>query len=117
MWMPLRTAKRFSGSDDGVQCLAVDELHGQEVNAAGLFDGEHAHDAGMVEGGERPGLALETLEPPGGGRHLLREHLDGDVAPELRVGGAIHLSHSALPELRADLVGPELRSRIETHEL
>src|SRR5207253_11418529 len=104
-------------SNDGVQRLALDELHRQEVNAAGLFDGEDAHDAGMVERGESPCLALEALEPPGGGRHLLRQHLDGDVAPELRVGGAIHLTHSALPELRADLVGPEFRSRTKNHEL
>ena len=49
--------------DEPVERLALDELHGQEVDAVGLFDGVDRDDAGVVERGEGLGFALEALEP------------------------------------------------------
>ena len=58
----------------------------------------------MVDAGEEPRLPLESLEP-----FLIvgdrgRQHLDRDVASELSIARAIHLSHSAFTELGDDLV-------------
>ena len=53
-------------------------------------------DVGMVQGGERLRLAREPREPLGIAREELGQHLDGDVAIELRVARAIHLAHARL---------------------
>ncbi len=50
---------------------------------------------GMVERGEGLGLALEAREALGIARHVGGQHLERDVASELRVGRAIDLAHSA----------------------
>jgi hypothetical protein len=49
----------------------------------------------MVERGERLSLARETGEALRILREQVREDLDGDVAIEPRIAGAIHLSHAA----------------------
>jgi hypothetical protein len=95
--------------DELVERLPLDELHGQEVDALGLLDGVHGDDAGVVEGGERLRLALEALEPLRARGHLGRQHLEGHVAPELRVGRAVDLAHPAGAERRGDpVVGERL---------
>jgi len=80
---------------------ALDELHGQEVDAFRLFDRVDGHDAGVVEGGERFCLTPESLEPLRARGHPGGQHLEGHVAPELRVGGAVDLT----PPARADRGG------------
>ena len=96
-----------------VQRLSLDELHGQEVDAVGFLDREHADNAGVVEGGERSGLALESVEPLRVGRHFCRQGLERDVAPELRVGRAVDLAHPA----RADRGGdPVVAKSASDHE-
>ena len=55
-----------------VERLALDELHGQEVDAVGFLDGVDGDDAGVVEGGERLRLAPEALEPLRARGHLGR---------------------------------------------
>jgi hypothetical protein len=49
--------------DDAVEGLSVDELHGEEVDAARFLDRVDGDDAGMVERGEGLRLALEAREP------------------------------------------------------
>ena len=52
----------------------------------------------MVQGGQHLGLALKAGETVivGDGR---QQHLHRDVAAELGIGRAIHLSHAAWPSL------------------
>ena len=90
--------------DHAVEGLALDELHGEEVDAVRLLDRVDGDDAGVVEGGEGLGLALEALEPLRVGGHLGRQHLEGHVAPELRVGRAVHLAHPAGADRGGDAV-------------
>ncbi len=52
----------------------------------------------MVESGERFGLALEAFHAFGIGGDGLVQDLDGHFATELRVLGAIHLSHASCTE-------------------
>ena len=62
---------------------------------------------GMVEGGDGAGFALEAGEPIGIARQLGGQHLERDVAAELRIGGAIHLAHAACAELVENSVVPK----------
>ena len=101
------TGEETAFGDEEVEGLSLDELHRQEVDAVRLLDREHADDAGVVEGGQRPGLALESVEPLGIGRHLRRQHLEGHVAQELRVGGPVDLTHPARADGRGDPVVTE----------
>jgi hypothetical protein len=62
---------------------------------------------GMIERGEQLRLALEAREPLGVPREEIREDLEGDIALQLRVAGAIDLAHPARPDGASDLEGPE----------
>ena len=94
-------------TDDGGERPAADSFHHEEARGAGLFDGVHGDDAGVVQGGDRPGLVLEPGEAAGVGGQVRRQDLDGDVAAEARVVGEVHLAHAPRAELAADLVGTE----------
>ena len=58
-----RSSRQPALGDEPVERLALDELHGQEVDAVGFLDRVDGDDAGVVERGERLRLALEALEP------------------------------------------------------
>jgi hypothetical protein len=62
----------------------------------------------VVEGRDGPGLALEAVEPPRVGRVLGRQQLEGHVASELGVPGAIDLAHAAGADLVEDAVVGEV---------
>src|SRR5579859_4681058 len=55
----------------------------------------------MVQGGDGPRFAFETLTEPVGG------NLDGDIAIEARVPRPVDLSHAAFTEGRQNFVGAE----------
>ena len=62
---------------------------------------------GMIERREDFGFALEPREPIGIGGEQWRQDLDRDLPLQLRVGGPIHLPHSAFADLRGDVVNAE----------
>ena len=84
--------------------LALDQLH-HEVEVFTLHaDVVHRADVGMVERGDEPGLALEA------GADLRRRgqigrDLDGDLAAQAEIAGAVNLAHASGAERREDLVG------------
>ena len=87
--------------DDPAQWLAPDQLHREEGRPlAGLvsLDGVDGDDVGVVERGHRPRLAFEALEGPGVVGHGLRQALQRDLAPEVRVEGAPDDAAPALAE-------------------
>ena len=95
--------------------LAFEQLHHQEVRVALVADVEERADVGVVERGDRLGLALEALAAllvlgEGGG-----EDLDGDAAVEAGVLPPPDLAHSAGADRRRQLVGPEPRSGLDCH--
>ncbi len=77
------------------QCVPVDEFEHQRAEAVALLESVDGRDVRMVERGQQPRLALEAGEPVRIGREEARQDLDRDVAPELRVAGAVHLAHPA----------------------
>ena len=93
-----------AGRDEAVEGLAFDEFHGEEMDAVGFFDREDGDDVGVIEGGDGAGFALKTGEAVGIARHIGRQNLEGDVAVEFGVGGAIDLAHAAGAEGADDAV-------------
>jgi hypothetical protein len=102
--------------DEGIQGPPGHELHHDEVDAFGRLDLVDRDDIRVVEGGggagflDEAGTARSVREPVG------RENLDGDVAAEPRVAGAIDLAHSACADGRDDLVRTETAARGQRHE-
>jgi hypothetical protein len=84
--------------------LAVDKLHGDEMDALVLLDRVDGDDIGVAQGRNGPRLAREALEPLLAAGELGRQHFDRHLAAELGVLGPIHLPHAALAQLGGDLV-------------
>ena len=82
--------------------------------SADVVDGQ---DVGVVEGGDGVGFLLEALEAVGVRGDVVREDLEGDVAPEPGVPRAVDRPHAAGPEKLGDLVRPETGSGRERHSL
>ena len=62
----------------------------------------------MVQRGEELRFALEAGQPIGIAGEEVGQDLERDVAPEPRVAGAKHLSHSAFAQLATTSYGPIL---------
>ena len=69
----------------------------------------------MIQRGQELGLALEAREAIGIGGEQIRKDLDGDVAIQFLVAGAIHLSHPAFAERGENLERPDSGSNGEGH--
>ena len=69
----------------------------------------------MVERGENFGFALKARETIGIARYRRGQHLDGDRALQVGIGGAIHLAHSTHANLRGDLIRAEADAGFEGH--
>jgi hypothetical protein len=103
-----RLAERNRAARDTLcEVLSPDELHHQRAIAAPLLEPVDLRNIRMVQRGERLGFAGEPGEPvrvPGDGSG---QDLQGDIATELRVMGAKHLSHAAFADLRVDFIRAE----------
>ena len=86
------------------EVLAFDELQRQEGRALGLLESVDRGDVRVVEGGEKLGLPLEPGQPLGILGDLARQDLDGHVAVEVRVGGAVDLAHAPGAQRRRDAI-------------
>ena len=102
-----RGEREAARREERVEGLALDQLHREEPAAAVLLDRVDGDDVGVVERGEGARLTLEAGQALGVLRHRRREHLDRDVAPELRVRGAVHLAHPARADGGGDAVVAE----------
>ena len=84
--------------------VALDQLHHQGGEVRGLFESVNRGDVRMVEGREHFGFALEARQAIRITRHRGGQHLDRNLAFQIRVGGLIHLAHTTDAYLRGDLV-------------
>src|SRR6516165_7940651 len=82
-------------SDALVQTLAVDEFEHEELRAVDLFEAVDLRDVRMVERGEHLGFTVEAGDALGIVGEGSRQDLQGNVATELRVLGAVDFAHAA----------------------
>ena len=71
-------------------------------------------DVRVIERGERLRLAVEARQTVGIERELGGQDLQGDVAPELGIAGAVHLAHSARADAGPTSYGPRRVPRRES---
>ena len=88
--------------------VAFDELEHERAHVHRLLDAVDGADVGMIEGGQQPRFPCEAREAVRIGRERSRHDLDGDVAPQSVVVGAVHLAHAAGAQPPRDPVGTEL---------
>src|SRR3954465_12867616 len=77
--------RKWAGLEPFGERRPFDELEDQGARIADVLDSVDRADVGMIQWGKRPGLAIEArssieVQQPGG-----RQHLDRDIAIELRV--------------------------------
>ena len=107
------TASRHGKAPDFIrvaQRVALEQLHDRDGHAVDDRELVNREDARVRQRGDRPRLGLEPPPHLGIGRDVRRHHLDGDVAIEPRVAGAIHLAHAARADALDDLVLGEVRA-------
>src|SRR5437868_2497784 len=78
---------------------------------------EDGDEVRMVEQAEGTRLLMKTGDDVRASGDRSGEELERDVASELDVAGAIHLSHSARPDERDDLVTANLIAQLQIHDL
>ncbi len=71
------------------QVFPFDELHDQEVGFVVALEAVHGGDDGMVQRCQRSGFPFEAGESFRVGGKVVRQHLDCDVAFELRVACSV----------------------------
>src|SRR4030095_13587464 len=86
---------------------SLDQLHYEGLEAVALFEAVNLADVGMVQRGERAGLALEAGQTFAIVCERLPQDFNGDVALELRVPGAVHLAHAAHANLSGHFIRAE----------
>ena len=86
------------------QGLSTNELHGDEVDSFGLFDGENLHDVGVVECSDGLGFPRETSPAFFALGQLRGENLERNLAVQLGVLGQIDVTHAPGADLLQDFV-------------
>ena len=102
-------------ADSMLEGRTLHKLHDQRGRAARRLEAVDLRDVRMVEGRERPRLALEPGEPLGIVGDTLREHFERHVASERGVAGAVDLPHASGAYRGDDLVGTEPRAGRQGH--
>src|SRR5262245_17897442 len=103
------------GAQTMTQRFSLEEL-GDDVDLIVVrADVVDCDDVRVRQRGDRLRLALEPRAPLGVGGKAPGKDLDGDVAMQPRVAGAIDLAHSALAEEHHDFIGSESSSRRQSH--
>ena len=91
--------------------VTLDVLHRQKVDATGLLDGVKRDDAGVVQPGCCPRLALEPLEAHGVLRQLRWQDLARHTAGERGVVSEVDLAHSTRTERTFEAIMTQLSRR------
>ena len=99
--------QRELGADEVAQRAPVHELHHCEGQPRRLADLVNRDDVGVVEGGGGPRLLSEAAKAVWDLGKGFRQELDGDVAVEIVVAGAVNLTHAPRANLVEELVPAE----------
>ena len=104
-----RVRERFAHAQTDHRTLGerrpLHQLHHDGLDAVGVLDAVDGGDVGMVDRGERHGLALKARPPLGIESMLVGQDLDRDVAFQTGVARAVDLAHASAVERFDDLVG------------
>ena len=112
-----RLAQRQRPARDRVgERLPFEVLHDQVVDAVLMADVVERADVRMVQPRDRARLAVEALAQLRARGEMRGQDLDGDVAVETRVAGAIDLAHAAGAERGDDFVGTEACEVLDTDD-
>jgi hypothetical protein len=103
------------GQRAAFQRLALDQLHDDRSEIAGVFDAVHRGNVGMIQRRQQFRLALKAGDAIGIAAHRLGQDFDRDVALQLRIARAIHLAHAAGADRVEDLERAKPRARREAH--
>src|SRR3981081_2204091 len=109
--------------DQPIQRLPLDQFHSEKVDAVGFFNRVQDYNIEMVKCGDRTSLALEPGQSFGIAGNIRRQELERHVAPQLHIGRAIHLTHSAHANCGVDPVMRKCTSDqnqppgVRTHQL
>ena len=88
-----------------------DQFHHQREGPARRFQAMDVRDVWMVQHRQDFSFTPESGEPLHISGQRSRQHLDGDLALQVGVGGAIDLSHAACADGGQDLIRAEARAR------
>ncbi len=99
-----KIASRSESNDPVLERGAAQVLHGDERLAPVRADVVHGADAGMVQGGGRLGLPLESLQGLRIGDELFGKELESDGPAKARVLGFVDNAHAAAAQLAQDAV-------------
>ena len=115
----------WSAGDTGGECLAVQQLHDEEIdffaltrssaNGAKAADVVKHADVRMVQLRDRPGFAIESPARVFVGGRGRVQHLERNVAPEPRITCLVDLAHSACAERGEDFVGTQAGASGKRH--
>ena len=90
----LAMRERAAG-EDGAQAFAFEQFADHVGRAVVLAEVVDAENVGMIERGDGAGFLLEAAQAVGIGGEGSGKNLDGDIASETLIAGAIDLAHSA----------------------
>jgi hypothetical protein len=97
------------------EIVAVDELQHEKRLAFRLLEAVDGADVGVVERRQQLRLAAEPRQAFRVLRDRRRQHLDGNLAIQAGVAGAIHRAHAAFADCGDELVRAETISRSQDH--
>jgi hypothetical protein len=94
---------------------SFDKFHNQSVGSGGIFETIDGRDVGVIEGGEKFGFAAETGEAIVVDGDRSGENLQGYLAAEFAVEGAVDFAHSADAEQGIHFMDANFRTGCEGH--
>ena len=104
-----------TADESSIETFAIDEFEHQELCAVRFLHPMDLRDVWMIQRCENFGFTLEPSEAFRIAGYRSRQHLDGDLASEVGISGAIHLAHAAAAQQRQNLVDAEAGARSERH--
>ena len=96
--------RKAAGGDGAREGAALDQLHGEKVEAAVFFDGMQGDDVGVFQAGDDGRFAFEAGSSLRVVRDLGRQHLDRHIAAQAAVVPAIDVTHPSGAELLENVV-------------
>ena len=94
----------FLPTKEALQVLALDVLHGDELDPVGLSEIKNANDVFMSDLAREDQFLLEAPQNFGIGRHVGANHFDGHLAVQLAIVRLVDGAHSALSQQPHDFI-------------